>query len=245
MLVGSWGKNTVISPPNDIDLFFFPPMELYTQFAVRTGNIQSQLLQHIRNALITTYPQTRIRGDGQVVVVDFNSISIEVIPAFPANGGGYLICDTNGGGSWKRVEPQAEIDALIRTDDLYNGNVRKLTRLIKQWKRHCNVPIKSFHIEQLVGETLAKYHYGPYHEFWFDWLVRDIFQHIYSRAGGTFMMPGTTFEWIMLGDDWQSKAWSAYQRALKACEHERDNMNISAGVEWQKVFGLKIPEMVT
>ena len=51
-------------------------------------------------------------------------------------------------------------------------------------------------------------------------------------------------ESITIGDAWQSKAWSAYQRALRACEYERDNMNILAGAEWQKIFGPVIPKMV-
>jgi hypothetical protein len=244
-LAGSWGKNTAIRPPNDIDVFFLLPFDVYIQFNSRLGNGQSQLLQHVRDALADTYPQTHIRGDGQVVVVSFNSVDIEVIPAFHAQAGGFLICDTNGGGRWKRVDPYEEVAVLDRADTALNGNVRKLTRIIKQWKRHCNVPIKSFHIEQLVRETLAKLDYGGQSEFWFDWLVRDIFLHMYGRAGGEFCMPGTTNELITMSNDWQSKAQSAYERAAIACDYERQNSNIPAGTEWQKIFGPMVPEIVT
>ncbi|MDV7143518.1 hypothetical protein R3X27_12590 [Tropicimonas sp. TH_r6] len=243
-LVGSWRKNTAIRPPSDIDVFFLPSLDVFHQFNTRVGNKQSQLLQHVRDALNVTYPQTRIRGDGQVVVVGFNSIDIEVIPAFPSQGGGYLTCDTNGGGRWKRVEPDAEISELDRVDASFNGNVRKLTRILKQWKHYCNVPIKSFHIEQLVSEALAKLDYGWRDEFWFDWLVRDVFAHMYGRAGGGFFMAGSTYEWIAMSDRWQSKALSAYERASNACDYERQNMNVSAGDEWQKIFGKTIPDMV-
>lgn len=243
-LAGSWGKNTAIRPPTDIDVFYIPPLDVFHQFNARVVNKQSQLLQRVREVLAATYPQTRIRGDGQVVVVEFNTVNVEVIPAFAAQGGGYLICDTHGGGSWKRVEPHAESEALDRADAHYNSNVRKLTRIIKQWQRHCNVPIKSFHIEKLVAETMTKYDYAWRDEFWFDWLIRDIFLHMYGRAGGGFFMPGTTCEWIDMGSDWQRKAGSAYKCALYACEYERQNLNIPAGTEWQKIFGPVIPEMV-
>ena len=242
MLVGSWGKDTAIRPPTDIDVLCFLPSEIFHQFNQRQGNKQSQLLQHVREALSTTYPQTQVRGDGQVVVIGFNSITVEVVPAFHAQDGGVIICDTNNDGRWKSIDPTVEINTLANADAVLNGNVRKVTRLAKQWQRHCNVPIKSFHIEKLVQEALSEMTWGGYSEFWFDWIMRDFFRYIYGRANGGFYMPGPYSEWIGFGDAWQSKAWSAYERACKACEYERDNMNLSAGAEWQKIFGNMIPE---
>ena len=244
LVVGSWGKNTAIAPPSDVDLFFILPDDIYHRSASWVGNKQSQLLQLVRNAVAVTYPQTRIRGDGQVVVIGFNSIEIEVVPAFVAQGGGFITCDTNDGGRWKLVNPLGEAIALDQADASFNGNVRKITRILKQWRRHCNVPIKSFHIEQLVSEALARMNWGGNGEFWFDWIVRDVFLHMINRADGGFFMPGNPSEWVELGNDWQSKAISAYQRACKACEYEYQNMNISAGIEWQKIFGNAVPETV-
>jgi hypothetical protein len=54
------------------------------------------------------------------------------------------------------------------------------------------------------------------------------------------VVPGT-FEVISLGNAWQSRAESAYYRAVRACDHERDNRIADAGEEWQKIFGLQIP----
>lgn len=220
---------------------FIPPVDVYNQFNQRVGNKQSQLLQHVAAALRATYSQTTIRGDGQVVVVGFNTYRIEVAPAFRAEGGGFLICDTNAGGRWKHIDPEAEIAALDAADRQFNGNVRKLTRILKQWQRHCDVPIKSFHLETLVKEFLPTKTYGGNHEFWFDWLVRDAFAHMIARASGGFWMPGCAAEWIVLGDAWLSKAQAAYERALNACACEYANYDILAGDEWQKIFGTMIP----
>ena len=241
LLIGSWGKLTRVRPPRDVDLLFIPPLDVHHQFNQRAGNKQSQLLQHVAAALRATYPQTTIRGDGQVVLVGFNTYRIEVAPAFHATGGGFLICDTNDGGRWKHVDPEGEIAALVAADQQFNGNVRKLTRILKQWQRHCDVPIKSFHIEALVKEVLPTKTYGGNNEFWFDWLVRDAFAHMICRANGGFWMPGCALEWITLGDPWLSKAQTAYGRALRACAYEYDNHDILAGDEWQKIFGTMIP----
>ena len=197
----------------------------------------------MKNRLQTTYPQTDVRGDGQVAVVPFNSCKVEVVPAFPCQGGGYLICDTHQGGRYKRVHPEAESAALDGTDAALNGNMRKLTRILKQWQRHCNLSIKSFQIEALVMETLPLLNYGGCDEFWFDWLVRDALGHMIGRANGCFTMP-VTGEVIQLGDAWLSKASSAHGHALRACVLEDGNRETLAGDEWQEIFGTMIPTKI-
>ena len=213
------------------------------RFQQRAGNRQSQLLQEVKSRLQTTYPQTDIRGDGQVVVVPFYSCKVEVAPAIPCQEGGYLVCDANDGGRYKQVHPESEIAVLHGVDTALNGNVRKLARMLKHWQRHCNVPIKSFHIEALILESLPNLNYGGNDEYWLDWLVRDSFRYMISRANGWFSMP-VTGEVIQLGDEWRSKALSAYERALKACAYEDGNWDTLAGDEWQKIFGTMIPKMI-
>lgn len=242
-LVGSWAKGTPVRPPRDVDFIFQLPLEVYHRFEQRTGNKQSQLLQEVKAVLVNTYPQTSMRGDGQVVVVPFNSYGIEVAPGFPATGGGCLICDSNDGGRYKWVHPAAELDSFNETDARFAGNVRKLSQMLKQWQRFCNVPIKSFQIEAIVKEALGTVTWGNCDEFWFDWLVRDVLAHLISRANGHFYMPATG-ELIHLGDDWLSRARSAHQRAVKACAYEYDNHEQLAGEEWQKIFGTMIPQVV-
>jgi hypothetical protein len=68
----------------------------------------------------------------QVVIVPFHTYAIDVAPAFAREGGGYVICDTNDGGRYKWVDPGAELAALDDCDRRHNGNVRKLTCILKQ-----------------------------------------------------------------------------------------------------------------
>jgi hypothetical protein len=194
----------------------------------------------VRDVVRATYPPTDIRGDGQVVVVRFNTYQVEVAPAFHRLGGAFLICDTHNNGQYKHVDPAAELAALTAADSMSNGNVRKLARLLKQWQRHCNVPIASFHLEALVKTVLPTVNYGGNSEFWFDWLVRDLFGHLIRCANSSFAMPGTG-EVISIGDQWLSRAVSAHARAVNACDYEYRNLDYLAGSEWQKIFGAVIP----
>ncbi len=242
VLIGSWAKHTRVRPPRDIDLHFILPVAVYYHFEQRQGNKQSQLLQEARDILRVTNPLTDISGDRHVISVPFATYKVEVVPAFHRQGGGYLVCDTTDSGSYKHADPEAELAALSAADAQYNGNVCKLTRLLKQWQRVCNVPIKSFHLEAVIKGALPTVTYGGNNEFWFDWLVRDTLKHLIACANGSFTMPGTG-ETITLGNAWLSRAELAYARALKACDYERDNDNYAAGEEWQKIFGHMIPLM--
>jgi hypothetical protein len=244
ILAGSWGKGTRVRPPRDIDLLFQLPAAVYHRFQERSGNRQSQLLQEVKGIMEVTYPATRMRGDGQVVIVPFNTYAIEVAPAFAREGGGYFIGDTNDDGKYKWVDPGAELVALNLSDRQHNGNVRKLVQIFKQWQRHCDVPVKSFQLEALVKEALPTLRYGWRDEYWFDWLVRDVLAHMTTRANGYFGMP-ITGEVIFLGDTWLSKAQTAHRRALKACNFEKYDCDQAAGEEWQKIFGAMIPLKMT
>jgi hypothetical protein len=243
-VVGSWGKGTAVRPPNDIDLFMPLPIEVYNRFESNTGNIQSALLQEVKDHLVSTYSQTKTRGDGQVVVVAFNTITVEVVPVFNYDSAGkWLIPDTNGGGSWKFSNPGAEVQALDYAETVANRNVRKLIQMMKVWREHCSVPLKSFQLEVLVTEFLTDYEFLDKDWFYFDWFVRDFLRYLISRKN-TYIWAPNSGDLSWLGEDWVSRAETAYGRALKACDYERDDFVTLAGGEWQKIFGSRIPEYV-
>jgi hypothetical protein len=242
-LVGSWGKDTAMRPPRDVDLYFLLPVAVYTRFQARVWNRQSALLQEVKAALTETYPDTDMSGDGQVVVVRFGSYSVEVVPAFALTNGRYWICNTNGGGSYKETDPWAEVGYINTVNQANNGNLRPLIRMLKAWQAYCSVPIKSFQLELLAADFISGSPWRLRDFFWFDWITRDFFLYLYHRANTFISVPGT-LETIYLGNDWQSRAESAYRRAVRACDHEQYNRVDAAGEEWQKIFGSQIPRTI-
>ncbi|WP_094540472.1 SMODS domain-containing nucleotidyltransferase [Brucella grignonensis] len=240
-IVGSWGKGTAVAPPSDVDIFFELPVAVYHRFEAYQGNKQSALLQEVRENLSNTYPQTTMRGDGQVVIVGFNTITVEVVPAFRYdNSGRFYMPDTNDGGRWKMVDPLAEIAYIDAADLNAFGNVRPMAQMLKTWKRHCNVPLKSYQIELLVAEFMPSYVYRHQDYFYYDWFIRDFLIWLCNKAWTNQTIPGT-LELVNLGDTWLSRAQTARDRAIRACEHEHEDYTILAGEEWQKIFGDRIP----
>ena len=240
LLVGSWGKNTQVRPSNDVDSFFVLPPDVKVRFDQRSGNVQSQLLQEVKAVLEATYPQTCVRGDGQVVVIAFNTVTLEIVPVFQAFGGSFIMPDTNAGGRWKNVNPWAQIEQVDRTDRAMNGNVRALSQVIKHWRNEQNVSLKSFAIELLVSEFLPARGWGDQNTFWYDFYVRDFFQYLCRRSDTYVAIPGMG-EYYWLGSDWLAKAQAARDIAVAACHWEYHDYDVTAGQEWQKIFGPRIP----
>nr|WP_281721896.1 hypothetical protein [Nitrosomonas nitrosa] len=243
-LIGSWGKLTRVRPSRDVDILFLLPPHVFHQFEGRVGNRQSQLLQDVKEVLRTSYSQTTMRGDGQVVVIPFNTTPIEVAPGFRCSDGRIIVCDSNDGGRYITSTAEAEAADLGATDTLYNGNVRALARMMKHWQRAWDVPLKSFQIERLAVEFLHGWYANKNGLFWYDWMVRDFLAFLQGRAGGVIWMPGTG-EQISLGSDWLFNAQRAYALAVTACAHERGNDDDLAGQAWQEIFGAAVPRRVS
>jgi len=241
MLVGSWGKHTRVRPPRDIDVLFKLPSSVYQRYETKTGNKQSQLLQEVKNVLANCYTVTKMRGDGQVVIIPFSTQSVELVPAFALNDGKYWVCDTNDGGKYKTFDPDAEIKAIADSDNAYAGNTRHLVRMMKKWQENCNVPLKSFWIELLATDFISSWQYHGKSSVYYDWMVRDFFYYLVNtKANGYVIVPGT-YEIIWIGSDWKSRAESAYDRAVKGVAYEAENKDFDAWWEWKNIFGDDVP----
>ena len=148
------------------------------------------------------------------------------------------------GGCYKTSTVEAEARDLAASDAANNGNTCALIRIMKQWQREKNVPLKSFQLERLAVEFMNGWPYRQNSLFWYDWMVRDFFAYLIGLAYGCLYMPGTG-ERIALGADWLSRAQTAYSRAVNACDYERNNYETLAGKEWQEILGSAIPLKVS
>jgi Second Messenger Oligonucleotide or Dinucleotide Synthetase domain len=239
LIVGSWGKRTQVRPSDDVDLMVTLPNATFSRIIQRLGNVQSALLQEVKENLLITYPNSVMRADGQVIQVKFNSIMVEVVPVFRSTANQFYMPDTNNGGNWKIVDPNAELSAIQLIDQSSNGNLRAICQMIKHWKSENNVPLKSFQIELLIIEYLKSRSYPSFDYYWYDWYIRDFFYFLSSKLNGFLLVPGTN-EVVWLGNEWRSHAERAYEVAKVACVYEHGDYEIMAGNEWQKIFGNRI-----
>ncbi len=238
--VGSYGKGTATKPRSDLDMLFILPWDVYTRIEALTGNKQSQLLQEVKRTLLVTFPNTDLAADGQVVVAPFQTYNVDIVPAFRftegALNGQYLTAHTANGGSWRLSNPVAEYAWLQAVDRASAGKATYLIKMLKAWKRECNVEIKSVCMEVAATVFVDRWEDRDKGATYYDWMVRDFFAFILDYVNGS-AKPAGIQEWIPLGDSWQTKAQTAYNRAMKACDYEHADQGFLATSEWQKIFG--------
>jgi len=183
--VGSYGRHTAIST-SDVDILIKLPRSEYERYDRVRGNGQSRLLQAVKAAIETTYPNSDIRADGQVVVVDFSDdIVFELLPAFEQTdmygnyNETYLYPDSNMGGNWKSTDPKAEIHYMKEKNDSSNGLFYDTCKHI----RYIRDQHPSYHLSGIIIDTFVYHAIGNW-----EW----------TRPGGNGSEPGT-FENVLLG----------------------------------------------
>lgn len=125
LYVGSYGRGTAIDT-SDIDMLVELPRNEYNRYNMYKENGQSRLLQAVRDAVLSSYPRTEIRADGQVVKVCFSDgMKYEILPAFAGkNWNGEKIFeypDTNMGGNWRTTNPIKEQSEMRIINTLSRG----------------------------------------------------------------------------------------------------------------------------
>lgn len=183
-VVGSLARKTAISGFSDLDMLFVLPKELKKQYDNHDGNGQSKLLQRVKKEIKKRYPKTIVRGDGQVVVVSFESINkiIEVCPAFERSDGAFDYPDSNNGGTWKKTDPFPEIEKSNETIEDTNSNFKYVCHILRAWKNNEGFKFGGLLIDTLVYNFFQTY--PAYKESTFDnylALLNDLFCYLKNR----------------------------------------------------------------
>lgn len=241
--VGSYGRNTANGWISDIDMIFEMPSSLKNTYDNYIGNGKSAFLQSVKNSIALTYPNTHLKGNGQIVEVNFtDGMSFEVLPAFKNSDDSYTFADSNAGGSWKTTNPIPEINAINNGDSLTNNNLKRLCKMARSWKGYCNVPIKGLLIDTLAYRFLIDYAHKNQSYLYFDFMSRDFFKYLKEQnANQTTWYAVGSLQNIYNPDNFRYKATVAYNKSLEAIQLETDNKGWSAKQKWREIYGTRFP----
>ena len=241
---GSVGRNTANIGVSDIDMVCELPASVYHKYNAYQYNGQSAFLQAVKASIKLTYPNTELKGDGQVVVVTFSDgMKFEVVPAFlNTDNTTYTYADSNNGGSWKVMNPKAEIKAIKDGDAITNDNLHQLCRMMRSWKSYCNVPIKSCLLDTLAYRFLMKYEYKDKSYLYYDYMCRDFFLYLskVDISQTYWQMVGSNHH-IYCYDTFQNKAKKAYDKAVEAIDDDSKGYATCAKSDWREIFGSDFP----
>jgi len=244
LYVGSYGRGTEIWT-SDIDVIVQLPYATYEKFNNYSSNGQSALLQEVKTVLQKTYSTSFLKGDGQVIGINFtDGINFEIVPAFiNKDNSSYTYPDSNGGGSWKITDPRKEIDAMDTKNSETNKNLKRLCRMARSWKEKCNVPMSGILIDTLAYKFITDWQYRDKSYLYYDFMSRDFFKYLKDLDVNQiyWLAPGSN-RYVWKNENFQNKASTIYNNALAAITHESNGQYYLSKQKWREIYGTRFPE---
>jgi hypothetical protein len=154
-LTGSYSRSTMIAPLSeaDIDIFFVLDARYFHHYNNQNGG-QAGLLDWVKRTLRKTYVQTPdISRNGQAVTIRFTDFTVDVVPGFNRQGGGYLIPNSIKQ-SWLSTDPKKHVEIVSAANTEHAGSFVPLIKMLKCWNRAHSKFFRSFHIEVLALQVL-------------------------------------------------------------------------------------------
>ena len=177
-IVGSIGRETAVEDVSDVDIIFDLSRSVYNRFDAHEGNGQSHLLQEVKEVLLERYPRTKLKGDGQIVSIQFTDYTIELVPGFKRDDDNFDYADSNNGGSWRITKPFPEQRACKNEDFRTAGTYGNLCRILRCWKNNIGITFGGLLIDTLVDDFCNKEKIGyiPYEEY--ITLLKSLFSYL-------------------------------------------------------------------
>lgn len=240
LLVGSYGRGTAIHL-SDIDLLVELPREQKERFEQYIGNGQSALLQDIKDKLLEHYSTSTIKGDGQIVSIEFSDdIRFEILPAFKISGvDRYEYPDTNDGGSWKETNPKLEQERLTERDNEHGHAVKKFCRMLRAWNDVNNVGLHGIVIDSIVYNFFESWENSKTSYVFFDFISRDFFSFVVEFIANKEILFSLDGSYTIEIGTIESKVKNAFEASKRAIASGNDNRE--AEEHWRKIFGKRFP----
>ena len=243
-LTGSYSRSTMIAPLNeaDVDIFTVLDAQYFHHYNGQNGG-PSGLLDLVKRTLRKTYTSTPdISRSGQAVTIRFTDFSVDVVPGFFRQGGGYLIPDS-GTHQWLSTDPKKHVEIFAAANRDHNGNLVPVIKMLKAWNKNSRNIIRSFHLEVLALETFTGIIISDFPSgvrYFFDKARYLISQKNPDPAGygdniGRYLDTPTKINEAAV------TLQLAYEQAVAAESHERRGLTRSAIESWSKLFGDYFP----
>lgn len=189
------------------------------------------MLQEVKRCIATRYPKTNLRGDGQVVVVEFGKFRVEVLPAFYNSvDGSYTYGDTNDGGSWPICKPRDEIRVFNDRNQTSNRNLKRVCKMLRAWKDYQGAPMSGMLIDTLAYNFFKDnkdYDSKSYASY--PLLMRDMFAYLANLPSQDYWLAPGSNQRVVSSGNFQRKAKKALSKCLEAIEAESDKKKSSFG----------------
>jgi hypothetical protein len=239
-LTGSYRRDTKTKKLKDIDIFIvIDPDGVQASYRTRSP---AEVLDALEALLADRWPD--VHKDGMAVVIRYGSddevMSIDVVPAFDRNGGGYFIPDATAG-TWIATNPKRHHELSIAKNAACDGKFVPFVKMIKGINRELGEPVSPSFLLEVMAHTLVKAPFGRYQDELVLFLATaaDRLDDQWDDPAGlggdvnTVMSPG---EKVAAA----AALRGAQAIAERAVDLEDDRQERAAYDEWKKLFGSRM-----
>lgn len=180
---GSYDRDTIIRPLDDIDLFFVLKKDKYVNDWRQLPNPKT-ILTSVKNFLNATADyKDKVKQDRPCVTINLADKKFDVLPCFGNDNDGYRIPDTALTG-WVFSNPVKHSENLTAVNKK-NNKVVPLVRIIKYWNKENKKIIPSFHIEEITIEIFNTVEFTNFEEAVFHWFHNSLIFLQYDKFDNT------------------------------------------------------------
>jgi len=227
---GSWERDTIIRPLNDVDLFAVLDFEEWKDDYGNKPNPQS-VLTKIKNYLNEQNDyKGKVKQDRPCVTVHLSDKDFDVLPSFEITGGGYYIPNYDLQ-SWISSYPKTLTKDLDDTHRLRDYKLKQIIRVVKYWNRDFNSKtIPSYHIEEIAINNFKINDFKNFEEGirkWFD-NVEYYLQSIKFKSNDEYNAS-------------LKKAKKVKDKLNEAYKFNSDKNEVEAKKIWKEIFGREFP----
>jgi hypothetical protein len=157
-LTGSYARYTKINPLNDIDVFLVRNKRRTGVSTDGSGIFPATALDGVQAAVEKAYPYTAtVKKQNRSVNVQISGLpfGFDLTPAWLRDPDGYWIPDTHSD-TWTPSDPDAHATRMTEANELNDGKLKPVVKMVKHWSRNNFDRIASFHIELICADIFDR-----------------------------------------------------------------------------------------
>lgn len=202
-------------------------------------------------AQVSQYGKAEIKRNMEAATLNLKSYTwtFDIVPCFLTQKDGlnknyYLIPD--GKGHWKKTDPRIDRNRVSEVNQLHNGNVLNIIRLMKYWNRRPTMPsMPSYLIENII----LNYYFQNTHlqaSKYVDLEVLKLLQYIKGKVLSPIHDPKGiqgNINTLNSGEQIKVSARASidYQKALEAIQLGNQGNHKLSISKWGEIFGSNFP----
>lgn len=201
-LNGSYERDTIIRPLDDIDIFAVLNEDDWLDDYGNLPNPQSVLSKIKRYLEGQNDYKGKVKQDRPCVTVELSNKSFDILPAFEFGNTGYQIPNYDLL-SWTLSYPKILTESLDNAQKDYNYKLKSIIKVIKYWNRLNDKIIPSYHIEEVA---IKIFHFTTFENY--EESIRAWFNEAHSHI-----------------EDGKFKSYQEYEKFIKKINKTRDKLN--------------------